>query len=268
MSLRSFAWPPLLLLAAACGDDATPAGDAGPGDAGEADAGAVDAGPTYTPVCTDPTDPPCTDQSFLDLNLFTDPSDGTIDNTPDGDGWSSHVDATGGGFSPSESYVYARFTEDGLVRVDLSDEAAFDSMDWDVAFRRFVIRLNSGPSGPSCVSAARTGPTTDYDALDAPPDGVEYRTEQYYTGSCELVPDGSGLGSPGTALQSFWEYPGCVKMTGNVYVLELANGRRLKLTVTAYYDPAVQETCDTTGSVDPGSDTGSGNIRIRWAFLE
>ena len=34
-----------------------------------------------------------------------------------------------------------------------------------------------------------------------------------------LVPDGSGLGSPGTALQSFWKYTMCLQMSGNVYVL-------------------------------------------------
>jgi hypothetical protein len=104
--------------------------------------------------------------------------------------------------------------------------------------------------------------------LDAPPDGLEYRSEQYYTDSCELVPDGSGLGSPGTALQSFWEYPGCVKMTGNVYVVELASGRHLKLTVTSYYDPAVQETCQSTDTIDMTAPTGAGNLRIRWAFLD
>lgn len=245
-----------------CGDGGNTAVDAG------VDAAMPDAGPTRTPVCTDPTAVTCTDQSVLELNLFTDVNPGAIENTADGTGFVSHVDATGGGFDPTLSYVYARFTDEGLVRVEVGDEAAFDSMEWDVAFRRFVIRLNSGVSGPSCVGGARTAAGTDYAALTAPPDGLEYRTEAYFTDTCEIVPDGSGLGSPGTALQSFWEYTGCVKMTGNVYVIRLANGRRLKATVDSYYDPAIQETCDTTDSIPMGSPTGAGNIRLRWAFLE
>jgi hypothetical protein len=243
-------------------------GPADPGDAGmiETDAG-NDAGPMRVAVCTEPTAPACTDESFLELALVTDANPAMIENTPDGEGFATHVDATAGGFNPSLAYVYARFTDEGLERVDVGDEEAFDSMDWDIAFRRFVIRLNSGVSGPSCVGGARTAAGTDYDTLTEADDALEYRVEEYFTESCEYVPDGSGLMSPGTALQSFWRYPGCVQMTGNVYVIRLASGRRLKLVVTSYYDPAVQETCDTTDSV-PMANTGSGNIRFRWAFLE
>jgi len=255
-----------------CGDDdGMSPDDAGGGtdtgvtpDAG----GMVDAGSMRTAICTEPTAVTCVDESILGLDLFVDPNPAMIENTPDGSGYATHVDATGGGFMPTLGYVYARFTDEGLVRVDVGDEAAFDSMDWDVAFRRFVIRLNSGVSGPSCVGGARTGPTTDYDMLAAPPDGLEYRTEEYFTKTCEIVPDGSGLGSPGTALQSFWEYPGCVQMSGNVYVLRLANGRRLKLVVTSYYEPAVQAMCDTDGMISMSTPSGAGNLRFRWAFLE
>lgn len=236
-------------------------------DAGPPDSGTPDAGPMRMAVCTEPTPPTCVDQSILELALYTDPNAATVENTADGDGWATHVDATGGGFSPTLSYVYARFTDEGLVRVDVGDEAAFDSMDWDIAFRRFVIRLNSGVSGPSCVGAFRTPAATEYETLEPPPDTAEYRVEEYFTETCEIVPDGSGLGSPGTALQSFWEYPGCVQMTGNVYVVRLANGRRLKLTVTSYYEPSFQEMCQTTGSVTMGGN-GSGNIRLRWQFLD
>ena len=262
------------LLTSACGGGN--GGDAGV-DAGTLDATTFDAGPPdlgppdlgLTPVCTTPTTVPCTDNQILDLPLFTTAATGAIDNTADGSGWMSHVDATAGGFMPTQSFVYARFTDAGLEKVDVGDEAAFSSMDWDIAFRRFIIRLNSGVSGPSCVTGARTAATTMYDTLASPPSGLAYRTEAYYPAapSCMLVPDGSGLGSPGTALQSFWEYPGCVKMTGNTYVLELASGRHVKLTVTSYYEPSFQATCDSTGSVAM-SGNGSGNIRFRWAFID
>ena len=55
-------------------------------------------------------------------------------------------------------------------------------------------------------------------------------------------------------------------MTGNVYVVQLADGRHVKLQVASYYSPAAQTQCDTQGTL-PGV-TGSGNVRIRWAYLD
>jgi hypothetical protein len=248
-----------------CESGETMSADAGAGDGAITGDGG---GPMRELLCPEPTPPSCSDESILELQFFAEANDGLIENEADGEGFLTHVDATGGGFTPSKAYVYARFTDEGLVRVDVGDEAALESTEWDIAFRRFVIRLNSGVSGPSCVTAARTAAATEYDTLTAPPESLEYRTEEYFTPTCEFVPDGSGLESPGTALQSFWSYPGCVQMTGNVYVVRLANGRRLKLTVTAYYAPEAQEMCDSTGSAPTGPANGSGNIRFRWAFLE
>src|SRR5688572_15324551 len=177
----------LVPLLAACGDGNTPVAD------------------MSMPVgrCPMPVAPTCTDAQILDLPLFKPASTRAITNSPEGAGFASEIDATGGaggGIEPKESFVYARFTASGLERVDLGDEAAFNSTGWDIAFRRYVIRLNSGVSGPSCVDGARTAANTDYDTLTAEPAGLEYRTEAYYTSSCSLVPDGSGLGAPGTAL--------------------------------------------------------------------
>lgn len=264
-SRHGFALLSILALLAACGDDDAPTDtDAGMTEM-DADMTEPDAGMTIEPVCSEPTPVPCEDESVLELALFAPPNPAMITNTADGDGWLTHVDATGGGFNPTLSYVYARFTDEGLVRVDVGDEDAFGSMDWDIAFRRFVIRLNSGVSGPSCVSAARTGATTEYDTLDAVPAGLDYRVEEYFTPTCDFVPDGSGLMSPGTALQSFWRYPGCVQMTNNVYIVRLADGRQLKMTVLSYYEPEAQATCDATGSSP--MPNGSGNIRLRWELL-
>lgn len=214
------------------------------------------------------TSPICVDESISQLPLFANPNGALIDNEVDGRGFMTHVDATGGGFTPSLAYVYARFTDAGLVKVHIGDEAALASTDWDIAFRRSVIRLNSGVSGPSCVTGARTASGTGYDTLTSVPDGRVYQAESYFSSGCELVPDGSGLGFPGTVLQSFWSYPGCVQMTGNVFILRLASGRRLKLMVTSYYSPEVQAMCDANGTVPTGPASGSGQLRLRWAFLD
>lgn len=181
--------------------------------------------------------------------------------------FTTHVDATAGGFgAPPQSYVYARFTETGLEVVRIDDEAALESSDWDIAFRRFVMRLNSGVSGPGCVEGGRTGPGATFESVTSVPDDVEFFAEEYFSGdSCEFIADATGMG-PQTVLSSYFAYASCLSMTDNVYIVALGDGRHVKLQVLSYYAPDVQETCNTTGAV--GGTTGSGNMRIRWAFLD
>lgn len=262
-----------LPLLAGCPDDSVVTGDAGQ----QADAGPVstddggpvstdDAGPTG-PACATIV-PICQDESITMLDYFdtVTPALITEEGTEAGE-FTSVIDATGGGLNPTQAYVYARFTDSGLEKVAISDEDALASSDWDIAFRRFIIRLNSGVSGPSCVQAARTAAGTDFDTLTEPDSAWTYRTEAYFTEpSCDLVPDGSGLGSPATALSSYWTYPGCVSMTGNVYVVRRADGRLVKLQVLGYYPLANQRACDETGAVPTPS--GGGQMRVRWAFLD
>lgn len=260
-----------LLSLCACGSDDPPA-DPGAGGAGAGDSSTAEGGGGSAPEpessCTEPTPVPCEDDVFQQMNFQSTVAPGGIDNEPDGDGFRSLVDATAGGpfASDPDAYVYARFTAEGLEKVEISDEDALGSMDWDIAFRRYVVRINSGHSGPSCVSAARLPGTPDYDALAEAPGELRLRRDEYFTESCELIPDGSGLESPATALSGYWTYPGCVAMSGLVYVVGLADGRRLKLTVTSFYNEEAQAQCQETGMV-PMMDTGAANLQLRWAFL-
>ncbi|NUP06077.1 MAG: hypothetical protein HOW73_08465 [Polyangiaceae bacterium] len=261
-----------------CGDDTTSTGggDEGGGATGGQPAqggsggsdGSGGSGPVE-PACTEPTAVRCEDQVILGMNLQSEPAPGGIETTAEGDGFVSVIDATAGGAfaTTPDSYTYGRFTDTGLEKVSISDEDSLTSMDWDIAFRRYVGRINSGNSGPSCVAAARVPGAPMYDELTSVPDDLTFRKDEYFTENCELIPDGTGLeGSPATALSSYWTYPGCVQMTGNVYVVQLASGRHVKLTVTNFYNDESQEQCQTQGTV-PMQDTGSANIRIRWAFL-
>jgi hypothetical protein len=256
----------LALLAPACGDgspddddDATEESDPGDGD-GDGDGDGERCAPAEVA---------CVDAQIGTLMLGDTASGGAIANEAVGEGvFLSQVDATAGGFGGSGSYTYARFTAEGLKAVELGDEQALESTDWDIAFRRYIIRLNSGVSGPSCVQGARTAASTEFATLDALPASLSFRAEQYFTGdTCELVPDTSGIGAPQTVLSSFWTYPGCVQMTGNVYVVRLASGQHVKLQVESYYSPDLQAMCDASGSV-PMSNNGAGNYRVRWAALD
>jgi HmuY protein len=212
----------------------------------------------------------CTDQSIQQLPLFRPVNNGAIGNMMSGTVFTSTIDATAGGITPTESYVYAKFSDAGLTAVAVGDEDAFNSLDWDIAFRRYVIRLNSGVSGPSCVTGARTLPGTTFDSFTRGPLDVNllaltFNAEQYFTGTCDFVPDGSGLGGPGTVLQSYWSYATCLTMTGNVYILQLASGQYVKLQVLDYYTPASQMQCDTLGTLPQPS--GGANFTIEWAIL-
>jgi len=220
-------------------------------------------------TCTAPTAVACSDQIFQGMNYQTNVASGLIVNDPDGAGFISKVDATAGGFgAPNpDSYVYAKFSATGLEKVAISDEQSLDSMDWDIAFRRFIIRLNSGSGGPSCVSAARFAENPTYEATTAPPPNALYKKDDFFSDSCEMIPDGKGLpGSPATVLGGYWSYVNCVKMTDLVYVIRLADGRLVKFIVDSYYKPEVQEQCDTTDMI-PMMDTGSAVFQVRWAFL-
>jgi hypothetical protein len=54
-------------------------------------------------------------------------------------------------------------------------------------------------------------------------------------------------------------------MTGNIFVIELKDGRHLKLIVDAYYKTlAGQEQCNDTGS---SGGTPGATLQMRWAFL-
>lgn len=244
-----------------------PAGAAAraPGAGGDSGAGGAGGAGGAAGLCA-PTTLACSDQIILQMNLQTDIAPGKVDNAADGTGFLSTVDARAGGFGAADpdSYVHARFTDAGLEKVDISDQDSLDSVDWDIAFRRFVIRVNSGDSGPSCVTVARVPGTVVYDDYKMTSNNLVYKTDDYFTDSCDLIPDGSGLGSPATALSSYWEYPGCVKMTNHVYVVELRDGRHVKFTVLSYYSEAAQMECDTTNMT---SSAGSAIFRVRWAFL-
>lgn len=216
-------------------------------------------------VCEEPQEIECEDDLFLDLSLQDDKvSEGAVVTTQDGADFYTTVDATAGGYNASSSnpWVYVKFTDNGAEKVEINDEEALESMDWDLSFRRFIIRVNGGVSGPSCVGAASFLEST-YETLTSVPDNLSFISDSFYSDDCTLINDSSGLpNSPQTALGSWWEYPGCVKTTLYPHLIQLSNGRIVKMVVDQYYAEG-QDTCNTSGS--PGND--GANIAFRWTFM-
>ncbi|MBW2524190.1 MAG: hypothetical protein JRI23_08440 [Deltaproteobacteria bacterium] len=255
------------------GTETTPTGQGGGTATGTAAGGTGGTGGTGGSVSgnCDPDTVACEAEVSAALNLQGESAPGLIANEADGSGWISAIDATAGGFGAPDphSYVYGRFTDEGLEKVLISDTQSLTSMDWDIGFQRFIIRINSGNSGPSCVSRAQLAGPPEYDTVTEVPTGLTYSEDEYFTPNCTMIEDGAGLESPATVLGGYWTYTDnhCLQMTENVYVLQLPSGRHIKLEVTHYYLADAQEDCNTTGSVDPAT-AGSANIRIRWAFLD
>lgn len=220
--------------------------------------------PIDTAVCTEPTPVPCEDALYLDLGLQDFVAEGAVSTTADGDVFLTSVDASAGGFgnSANNPWVYVRFTPDGAEKVEIDDEAALTSLDWDMAFKRFIVRLNSGSSGPSCVGAAPFLSRT-FDELTEVPAGTRFVEDDYYTADCTIINDSSGLpNSPQVAMGPWWEYPGCVATTGVPFLVQKADGSVFKLEVLSYYE-SNQEVCNTQNS--PG--VGSARLSMRWQFL-
>lgn len=215
------------------------------------------------PACA--AEVPCADQIILELGFVEGVvSEGAVESTPDGDGFVSSIDASAGGLpsAPTSPWIYLRFTDDGLARVDIDDTKSLRSYDWHIAAKRFAIRLNSGTGGPSCVHAAALDGVAYEDVTEVPAD-AEPRAEAFFDDACTLIDDGSGQGAPAYLLTPWWTYAGCVATTGVPFVLELADGRALKLVIDAYYAEGQAE-CNATGVM--GQD--SARFTWRWSFLE
>lgn len=238
-------------------------GDDTSGTSGD-DTGGGGGGGTEDAVCTEPSEISCEDQLVLDLSLQSDVSDGEVTTTVDGDDFVTVIDATAGGYQQAANnpWVYVRFTDSGAEKVEIDDETALTSMDWDLSARRFILRLNGGNSGPSCVGAAALL-EAPYEDVASVPDGLRFSEDAYYTPDCTIINDSSGLpGSPQVAMGAWWSYSSCVATTGYTQLIQLASGRVVKARVETYYGSG-QDECNRSGT--PGEDGGI--ITVRWRFL-
>lgn len=230
-----------------------------------------DSAEEVTLLCTEPTVPSCLDSMIVDLSLQTDVSDASVTTTQDGADFVTVVDATAGGSSSSATrypWVYIKFSETGATRVDVDDQtAAESSMDWDMALRRFYIRLNGGDGGPGCVGA--DDPSGTYAEITSVPSDASYELEDFYSDECTLTMDSYEM-SPMFTLYDWWTVDMgasmCVQTSLVPYLIQLQDGRVVKLVVEAYYLSG-QEACNA-GEADGWDAESDGNITLRWSYLD
>lgn len=222
--------------------------------------------PTGAPRCTMPAQVACVDQMIDQMRLFPTVNPGTVTTeVKPGGVFESQIDARAGGMMPTLSFIYVKFTDQGLQKVAIGDEQAFESMDWDIAFRRYLIRSNSGASGPSCVEAAESG--VPFANLTTVPGALGFEKDLYLEPpACMATGPMNELGGPLTAIGTFFSYAMCLQMTGEAFVIRLKDGRHVALEVLAYYPKAVQDACNASGTLPSGTSGGS-QYHIRWKFL-
>jgi hypothetical protein len=216
-------------------------------------------------VCTEPAEIECIDALILSLSLHDDKvSEGAVVTSTDGQDFVTAVDASAGGYSQASQnpWTYIRFTVDGAEKVEIDDETALESMAWHLALHRYKIRINSGASGPSCVSVSPKL-EGDYAGLSEVGEPTWYQ-DAYMTASCEMTNESSGLpDSPQVAMSPWWSYDSCVKTTGTPFLVQLDDGHVLKLVVESYYLTG-QADCNESNVI--GEE--SANYSLRWQVLE
>lgn len=166
------------------------------------------------------------------------------------------VNASAGGFNQAAAnpYVYVKLSD--TSRVDVTDPAAFDSSDWDIALKRDVIRSNSADSGPGQGGAARiSGKTFDQVTLT---DASTFELDEFLDDQCNAATDATG--KPITAFTDWYNYDETtmyVTPKSLIWVVKAANGQSFyKLEILDYYALA-----------DGGTGTAGAFYRIRVAAL-
>lgn len=212
-------------------------------------------------------EPACVDAMIQDLSLHDDKvSNGEVVTVTDGEDFVTSVDASAGGYQRASNnpFVYLRFTDAGAEKISIDDDSALSSTDWHLSLRRFIVRVNSGDSGPSCVGAAGLRAQT-YEEVSSVPEGLSFREDDYYTDDCTLVNDSSGLpGSPQVAMGAWWSYTSCLETTGTPFLIQLEDGRVVKLRIETYYGGDGQTECNEGGS----TTAEGGYLTLRWRFMD
>lgn len=183
--------------------------------------------PDANPVCPEPTS--VLPNEWRPINLV---SSGAVTELQPG---LIYVDATAGGFgnTAENPYIYIRF---GATpeKVEITDTASYNDASWDIAIKRYVIRANSGDSGPAGVKAAAVNAVT-LDEVTAPPADTAFLEDDWVSDDC--VYSGGLLMEPVTAVGIWYSYDETMRLTplDYVFVVKRPDGTAYKFKVQTYY---------------------------------
>lgn len=219
----SFAIPSLLVLAIAC------AACAGEGD---------DLGDGFVEL--PPPDPDCPEPASVLPNEWrpiASVSEGQVTSTGER---AAVIDATAGGppNAADSPYIYVSLAASRIEKVELSDIDAQRNVLWDLAFKRAVIRTNSGDSGPGDVRVVVVEAASLDDVTELP-DTDQFLEDDWVTDDCTY--NAGQIGEPATAIGTWYDYDvdtNRLTPSESIYVLKRPDGSAVKLAIRSYYDDA------------------------------
>jgi hypothetical protein len=195
--------------------------------------------------------------------LHTRVSTGAVNVTEEAGVWTAVIDASAGGSMASRNnpFVYLDL-DNGGAKVEITDMASLDDTRWELAFKRVVIRTNSGDSGVGDTQLAKELDTTFETAPAPDPSNASlWAIDETVDEECELLTD--PIGNLNTAFnevnlfnrsgsRSWYQYGGggaggVAPTPGDVYFVKSADTDAIyKVEITAWT---------------------SGTFTIRWAKL-
>jgi hypothetical protein len=147
----------------------------------------------------------------------------------------AEIDATAGGSMASSKNPFVYLDLINGKKVDVTDVQAQDSPDWDVALKRWQIKINSGDSGPGGVTVAPIDGKDLAEVTAAPT--ARFEADRYFDSKCQVQLD--AIGGLGTQLSDWYDYEtGTSRITPikRVYVLKRRDGKgHIKLQILGYY---------------------------------
>ena len=197
------------------------------------DEGSHDAGADLVPArCELPFDQRAIDQvSTGVITVAALPGDPTT--------FTAQVDATAGG---SANYGKNAFVYLDLItgkKVDVTDVQAEHSGSWDIAFKRWQIKLNGGSSGPGAVAAAIVADKTLSEVTTAP--AGPYARDSFFDAQCMVLLD--AIDGLKTVLSDWYDYDsGTMRLAPKKQVIVLTRRDQkghIKVQLTAYYKGTV-----------------------------
>ncbi|QDG53009.1 hypothetical protein FIV42_20355 [Persicimonas caeni] len=138
------------------------------------------------------------------------------------------IEAAAGGSQASADNPFIYLDLSTGEKVEVNDVEAYSNTDWDLAFKRYIIRSNGADSGPGDVSISKMTGTTFADVTEAPTDENAWEQDVSYEDDCTPITDPIGTlvtafnyVNPGKSSGSWYEYPGISPTDGEIYFVDV-----------------------------------------------
>lgn len=149
-----------------------------------------------------------------------------------------YIDASAGGFQAAAKNPRLYLNLERTEAVAVTDGAALESTDWDIALKRVTIYTNSGDGGPGVGGAVAV--VKDFASVTAA-DAAKIGPEKFFDENCELQKE--QLGGPFTSFSNpppfgWYDYDDATMIPtprpGVTYLVKGGTGKLYKLAIRAY----------------------------------